>query len=114
MDFERIKEFLQNYIDTVVSPKYNQQRIEFAFDPIEFTVFQILQGSYNPPIVHVFLDTEPIIKKTMSLKPGTSMLLSGVEKDIENFLKVFSINNKIKVHWNKRPLFNNATLSADY
>jgi len=114
MDLERLKEFLQNYINTVVEPKIREKRESEGFEPVEFQVNQILKGSYQPPIIHVFMDTEPIIKKTFGLKPHASMLLSSVEKDIINFFRIFSINLNVKVHWNKRPIFNNETLSADY
>jgi hypothetical protein len=113
MNLERIKEFLQNYLDTVVSPKINEKREKLKLQPIEFTVFEILKGSYQPPMIHVFLHTEPEIKKTLSLKPHASMMLAEVEKDVEGFLKVFSINNKIKVHWNKTPIFNNGTIHTN-
>ena len=113
MNLERIKGFLQNYLDTVVSPKINQKREKSGLEPFEFTVFDILKGSYQPPIIHVFLYTEPEIKKTLSLKPHAVMMLAEVEKDIEGFLKVFSINNKIKVHWNRTPIFNNGTIQTN-
>ena len=112
MNLERIKEFLQNYLDTVVSPKVNEKREKLKLQPIEFTVFEILKGSYQPPIIHVFLHTEPEIKKSPSLKPYAVMMLKEVEKDIEGFLKVFSINNKVKVHWNKTPILKNDTIHS--
>jgi hypothetical protein len=110
MNLERIKEFLQNYLDTVVSPKIAQKREKSELQPVEFTVFDILKGSYQPPIIHVFLHTEPEIKKSSSLKPHAAMMLKEVEKDIEGFLKVFSINHKVKVHWNQIPVFKNDTI----
>jgi hypothetical protein len=39
-------------------------------------------------------------------------MLKEVEKDIEGFLKVFSINNKVKVHWNKTPILKNDTIHS--
>ena len=110
MNLERIKEFLQNYLDTVVSPKIAQKREELELQPVKFTVFDILKGSYQPPIIHVFIHTEPEIKKSPTLKPHAVMMLKEVEKDIEGFLKVFSINHKVKVHWNQIPVFKNDTL----
>ena len=112
MNLERIKGFLQNYLDTVVSPGVNQRREKSGLEPFEFTVFDILKGSYQPPIIHVFLDTEPQIKKSSSLKPHAVMMLGEVEKDISGFFKVFSINYKVKVHWNQKPIFKNDTLHS--
>lgn len=93
MNIERIHKHLQNYLDTVVVPNHN----ESSGEPISFTVFGLRLGSYNPPIFHVFIDVDP--------KETRKMSLSGVEKDIVNFLKIFSIDNRVKIHWNKRPLF---------
>lgn len=93
MDIERIHRYLQSYLDSVVLPKHNEARNE----PISLSVYTLRLGSYNPPILHVFIDVNPSNTPKMSL--------SGVERDIVNFLKIFSLDNKIKVHWDKRPMF---------
>ena len=90
-DFERIEGFLQNYLDTVVLPTSNSERKE----PLTLKVSHILKGSYQPPIIHVFINVEP--------HWTTRMSLTGIERDITNFFKIFSINNRIKIHWNKSP-----------
>ena len=90
-EFERIKAFLQDYLDTVVLPTSNSKRDE----PISVNVKSILKGSYQPPIIHVFIDIKPHWTQRMSL--------TGIEKDISDFLKVFSINYRVKIHWNKSP-----------
>jgi hypothetical protein len=64
-------------------------------EPIRLTVFTLKKGSYQPPIIHVFINVKPHWTPRMSL--------NGVEKDISNFFKVFSVNNRIKIHWNKSP-----------
>ena len=104
MDLKKIKGFLQNYLDTVVSPKINEKREILNLDPIQFSIYDVIKGSYQPPIIHVFLHTEPQIKKGFGMKPHVTMMMGDVEKDIEGFFKVFSINYKIKVHWNKLPI----------
>ena len=114
MSLEKIKEFLQNYLDTVLNSRYSEITEERGFGPIEFTVHDVVMGSYQPPIIHVFLDSEPVMKKSSSNKPWAVMLMGNVDKDIQDFMKALSINFKIKVHWNKRPIFDNETLSADY
>lgn len=93
MEIERIHSHLQNYLDSVVLPKHNEARSV----PITLSVYTLRLGSYNPPIFHVFIDVHPNDTPKMSL--------SGVERDIVNFLKIFSIDNKVKIHWDKRPLF---------
>ncbi len=110
MDLEKLKEYLQNYLDTVVSSKVNEKRDSLELPNLEFNVFQILKGSFQPPIFHVFLDTSPEIRKKSGLKPHAIMMMDGVKKDIEGFFKIFSIDNKVVIHWNKRPIFKNDTL----
>ena len=94
MDVERIKKYLQNYLDSVVTSRIKQDLPEG--EDVKFIVHDILKGSYNPPIFHAFIDIDPNWKGSM---------LKNLEKDIENFMKIFSIDNKVKVHWNKRPAF---------
>jgi hypothetical protein len=113
MEINRVKRLLQNYLDTVVTPKFNEKREEFGLEPVEMNIHDILKGRYQPPIIHIFLDTEPTIKKTYGMKPFMVMLIGWIENEINNFMKIFSLDNKIKIHWNKRPIFNNASLSAD-
>lgn len=113
MKVNKTKRLLQNYLDTVVAPKFNQKREEVGLEPVKMSIHNILKGSYQPPIIHIFLDTEPEIRKSYGMKPFTAMSIGWVENEINNFMKIFSISNKIKVHWNKRPLFNDETLSAD-
>lgn len=93
MNTERIHQYLQNYIDNVVLPSHNEKRSE----PISLNIYGLRLGSYEPPIFHVFIDVEPHDTLKMSLL--------SIEKRIVDFLKVFSINSKVKIHWNKRPLF---------
>jgi hypothetical protein len=95
MDLEIIKEYLQNYVDSVLIPKINTD--ESLIEPITMNVTDVLKGSYQPPIYHVFIQIEP--------HDTLKSLLKKSETDIADFFKLFSINNKIKVHWNKSPAF---------
>jgi hypothetical protein len=97
MNPDKIKEYLRHYLSSVIVPNINK---DFSSDePISMNVIDVLKGSYQPPIYHVFIDIEPhdILKS----------LLKKSEVDISDFFKIFSINSKIKVHWNKRPIFKN-------
>lgn len=114
MDSELIKGYLQNYLDSVLSSRYSKKIEDKELGPIQFTVHDVIKGSYQPPILHVFLDSEPMMKKSHTNKPWVVMFMKSVEDDIKNFMKALSINFPIKIHWNKRPIFNNATLSADH
>ena len=110
MKIESIKKYLQNYLDSVLNERYSKKREERGLSPIEFQVYDIVKGSYQPPIINVFLDSEPEMKRSFANKPWAKMFMNEVEKDIENFMKSVSIRFKIKVHWNKRPIFKNDSL----
>jgi hypothetical protein len=40
-------------------------------------------------------------------------MMKRVEKDIEDFFKMFSIISPTKVHWNKRPLLKNDSIHTE-
>jgi hypothetical protein len=94
MNLEKIKSYLQVYLDDEISPKINKELVGEEDEPIKMDVFQVLKGSYQPPIYHIFIDIEPNWDGSYRKK---------IENDITDFMKIFSINNKIKIHWNKRP-----------
>ena len=98
MNIEKLKKYLQHYLDTVVTPRFNEQeeggRVE------SFNVHDILKGSFQPAIIHVFLHSNPVISRPSGT---TKTKLRQVEKDIMDFIKMFSISNPIRVHLNKRP-----------
>ena len=99
MDLEKIKDYLENYLNDVILPNINTD--ESLFEPIIMNVTDVLKGSYQPPIYHVFIQVEPhdILKSS----------LKKTEENIADFFKVFSINNRIKVHWNKSPALKDST-----
>jgi hypothetical protein len=95
MEVEKIKKFLQSYIDNVIVPNVNKELASEENDePIKIGVFQILKGSYQPPIYHAFIDIEPNWDGSYRKK---------IENDVNDFMKILSIRNKLKIHWNKRP-----------
>jgi hypothetical protein len=95
MNLEKIKEYLQNYLNDVILPNINTD--ESLVEPITMNVSDVLKGSYQPPIYHVFIQIEP--------HDTLKSLLKNSEVAIADFFKIFSINNRIKVHWNKSPAF---------
>jgi hypothetical protein len=103
MNLEKIKNYLQVYLDDVISPKINKELVGEEDEPIKMDVFQVLKGSYQPPIYHIFIDIEPNWDGSYRKK---------IENDITDFMKIFSINNKIKIHWNKRPASKDSELHA--
>lgn len=96
MDLEKIKEYLQTYLDDVITPMINRELVGDEDEQINLTVNALRMGSYNPPIFHIFIDIDP---------NWSGSILKKLEKDIEEFIRIFSIDNRVKVHWNKRPAF---------
>jgi hypothetical protein len=96
MDIEKIQNYLQTYLSDVITPMINKELVGEEDEPITLTIYSLKKGSYQPPIYHIFIDIDP---------NWTGSILKRIERDIEDFMKIFSIKNRIKVHWNKRPLF---------
>ena len=97
MDTNKIEKYLQAYIDNVIVPKANKELASEENDePIKMGVFQVLKGSYQPPIYHVFIDMEPNWQGSYTKK---------IEGDVIDFMKILSIPYRIKIYWNKRPSF---------
>jgi len=96
MEIEKLEKYLQTYLDDVITPTINKELVGEEDGLITLMVHAIKKGSYQPPIYHIFIDIDP---------NWQGSLLKRLEKNIEDFIKIFSIRNKIKVHWNKRPLF---------
>jgi hypothetical protein len=99
MEVDKIKKFLQSYLDSVIVPKMNKELAsEENNEPIKMEVFQVLKGSYQPPIYHAFID----------LEPNWESYRKKIENDVSDFMKILSITNRLKIHWNKRPVFKNS------
>ncbi len=98
MEIEKLKNYLVHYLDSVVTPRFKEGENK---DNIEsFQVIDILKGSYQPPIVHVFLYSIPA---TNYPSKTTKSQFRQVEKDVSDFIKMFGITNPVKVHMNKTP-----------
>jgi hypothetical protein len=96
MEIEKLEKYLQTYLDDVISPNMNQELVGEEDEPIKMNVFQILKGSYQPPIYHAFIDVEPNWDGSYRKK---------IENDVNDFMKILSIPNRLKIHWNKRPAY---------
>ena len=94
MELDLIKKYVQSYLDTVLIPDTNKELVGDEDEPITMKVFEVLKGSYQPPIYHIFIDIEPNWNGSILLKLG---------KNISDFMRMISIDNPIKIHWNKRP-----------
>lgn len=99
MELEKLKGYLQTYLDNVITPTINKELVSDEDEPITLSAHALIMGSYKPPMLHVFIDIDP---------NWNGSILNRVEKDIEDFIRIFSIDNRVKIHWNKRPFFRNS------
>lgn len=87
-------------MDSVVTPRFKKEDNEQGIE--SFQLIDILKGSFQPPIVHVFLHTIPV---TNYPSKKTKTKFREVEKDVIEFIKMFGITNPVRVHMNKIPSF---------
>lgn len=99
MELNKLKEYLQNYLDTVAIPRFNQEVNDDGIT--SFVVNDILKGSYQPQILHVFLESVPWVNRPQT---STKARLRILERDIHDFIKMFAVKNPVKVHLNKKPV----------
>jgi len=100
MKIEKLKNYLEHYLDSVVTPRFLEGENE---DNIEsFELIDILKGSYQPPIIHIFIHSIPT---TNYPTKNTKSQFRQLEKDVTDFVKMFGITNPIRVHMNKIPIF---------
>lgn len=100
MELSKVKEYLQNYLDSVAIPRFLDEPNEDGIQ--NFEVHDVLKGSYQPPIIHVFLDTVPNVNRPSDT---TKVKLRQLEKDIEGFMRMLSFKNPVRTHLNKIPIF---------
>ena len=99
MTSDKLEAYLQRYLDNVVFPRIEFEEGDDRFD--KMVVHDILKGSYQPPIIHVFIDTEPSVNR---ISTRTRNKFSKIEKEIIDFFRFIPIKFPVKVHWNSRPL----------
>lgn len=99
MKIEKLKKYLQHYLDSVVTPRFKQGENQDNIESLQ--VIDILKGSYHPPIIHVFLHSVPIVNHPSK---NTKSQFRIVERDTTDFIKMFGITNPIRVFMNRTPI----------
>lgn len=97
MNLDKIEKYLQVYLDTVISPKINDELVGIDDEPIKFSVYKITIGEANPNRINFFLDVDADLSK------GGYIHL--INSDISRFFKMLGIDKNLHIYWNKRPLF---------
>jgi hypothetical protein len=97
METEKIKKYLQVYLDEVITPKINDELVGEDDEPIKISIHKINFGEANPNRINFFLDMEPDWSK--------GSYTNKINSDISNFFRMFGIDKNLHIYWNKRPLF---------
>ena len=97
MESDKIKKYLQRYIDDVIEPKINDELLGEDDEPIRITVYKVNLGEANPNRINFFLDMDPDWSK--------GSITQVINSDISNFFKMLGIDKTLRIYYNKRPLF---------
>jgi hypothetical protein len=94
MELEKVKKYLQVYLDDIITPKVNSELVGEEDEPITIKVYDIKQKEFNPDEIVVFLDMEPDWSR--------GSITDKIDDDIISFMRMMGYNNWIIVAWNKR------------
>jgi len=97
MEIDKIKKYLQVYIDDVITPEINSELVGEDDEPIKITIHKVNFGEANPNRINFFLDMEPDWSK--------GSFINVINSDISSFFKMLGIDKDLRIYWNKRPLF---------
>jgi hypothetical protein len=96
MKIDKIKKYLQLYLDDVITPEINNELVGEDDEPIKLTVHKITYGIANPNRINFFLDMDPDWSK--------GSYTSKINSDISSFFKMLGLDNNLHIYWNQRPL----------
>ena len=97
MEIEKLKKYLQVYLDEVITPRINNELVGEDDEPIKISVYKINFGESNPNRINFFLDMDPDWSK--------GSYINQINLDISRFFRMFSVDKNLHIYWNKRPLF---------
>ena len=97
MEIDKIKKYLQVYLDDVIIPELNNELVGENDEPINVTIYKINYGEANPNRLNVFLDMDPDWSK--------GSFTHKINSDISSFFKMLSVDKNLHIYWNKKPLF---------
>ena len=97
MEIEKIKKYLQVYLDEVIIPKINSELVGEDDEPIKISIHKITFGDANPNRINFFLDMNPNWSK--------GSITHEINLDLSRFVNMLGIEKNLHIYWNKRPLF---------
>lgn len=97
MNVDKIKKYLQVYLDDVITPEINNELVGEDDEPIRITIYKINFGESNPNRINFFLDMDPDWSK--------GSFTNKINSDISGFFRMLGVDKNLHIYWNKRPLF---------
>ena len=97
MEIDKIKKYLQVYIDDVITPEINSELVGEDDEPIKITIHKVNFGEANPNRINFFLDMDPDWSK--------GSFTHKINLDISGFFRMLGVDKNLHIYCNKRPLF---------
>jgi hypothetical protein len=94
MELDKVKKYLQAYLDDIITPYLNSELVGEEDEPIEVKVHQIKQKQHNSDEIVVFLDMEPDWSK--------GSIVPHINTDIGRFMNMLGLRKKFIIAWNQR------------
>jgi hypothetical protein len=96
MDIEKIKKYLQVYLDNVLTPEINNELVGEDDEPIKLTIRKISYGIKNPNRINFFLDMDPDWSK--------GSITHKMNTNISSFFRMLGVDKNLHIYWNVMPL----------
>jgi len=94
MEIEKLKKYLQVYLDDIITPELNRELVGEDDEPITVKVHDIKEKQHISGESVVFLDINP---------PWSGSILFRINDDIKRFIvMVLGYKKSITIAWNKR------------
>jgi hypothetical protein len=94
MDLNKVKKYLQIYLDEVIEPKVNRELVGEDDEPIKIKVYDVKQKEHLPEEMVIFLDMEP------DWSHGS--IIPHINTDIGRFMGMLGLRKLFTIAWNKR------------
>jgi hypothetical protein len=93
MKEEKIKKYIQSYLDDVITPKVNSELVGEEDEPIEIKVSEVMVSDKSPNRISIFLEMYP--------NWSSGSIGNMVNQDLSRFIKMLNIDRNLHIYWNK-------------
>jgi hypothetical protein len=89
MEIDKIKKYLQVYIDDVITPEINSELVGEDDEPIKITIHKVNFGEANPNRINFFLDMDPDWSK--------GSFTHKINLDISGFFRMLGVDKNLHI-----------------